>query len=116
MSAALLLEQAAHVHLLRSPPHEREYGFNAVLAGLRYNSAGNARLGLRCYRCALYENAQWASTPCAHCVMAWLLQPRVPYTSIWSGDCGGTDAAIGCGRASWLPAIVQACAQWLMMA
>ena len=53
MSAALLLEQAAHLQLLCTPPGVRKYAFHTVLAGLRYNSAGQARLGMRCYRCAV---------------------------------------------------------------
>lgn len=50
MRAGLLLEQAAHCLLARSPPHTRRFGFHLVLAGLRYDMCGQKGLAQRAYR------------------------------------------------------------------
>ena len=50
LGAAVLLEQAAHLELLCSPPARRKYAFHTVLAGLSYNGCGQARLGMHAYR------------------------------------------------------------------
>ena len=50
--AALLLEQAAYAQLRIAPPRRRKAGFQLVLAGLRYQAAGQRRLAAHCYRLA----------------------------------------------------------------
>ena len=53
LRAALLLEQAALCLLRVQPPHLRKFAFHMVLAGLRFNAAGQQRLGIRAYKCAM---------------------------------------------------------------
>ena len=40
LSSALFLEQAAHCFICMSPPMVRKYAFHMILAGHRFNKAG----------------------------------------------------------------------------
>lgn len=51
LRSALLLEQAAFCYLQASkPPMLRKFSFHMVLAGHRFNKAGQKKHSLRCYQ------------------------------------------------------------------
>ena len=53
LRAASLLEGASLFYLGSDPPAVRKYAVHAVLAGHRYNQAGNRACAVRCYAAAL---------------------------------------------------------------
>lgn len=61
LRAALLLEEAANLLLLATPPRLRKYAFHLVLAGLRYSKAGALTLASYSYRdvLSIYQNQGW---------------------------------------------------------
>lgn len=62
LRSALLLEQAAFCYLLASkPPMLRKFSFHMVLAGHRFNKAGQKKHSLRCYQQAyqVYKGKGW---------------------------------------------------------
>ncbi|KAE8746892.1 hypothetical protein FOCC_FOCC006312 [Frankliniella occidentalis] len=62
LRSALLLEQAAFCYLQASkPPMLRKFSFHMVLAGHRFNKAGQRKHSLRCYQQAyqIYKGKGW---------------------------------------------------------
>ncbi|KAJ1524202.1 hypothetical protein ONE63_010723 [Megalurothrips usitatus] len=62
LRSALLLEQAAFCYLQASkPPMLRKFSFHMVLAGHRFNKAGQKKHSLRCYQQAyqIYKDKGW---------------------------------------------------------
>lgn len=62
LRSALLLEQAAFCYLQASkPPMLRKFSFHMVLAGHRFNKAGQKKHSLRCYQQAyqIYKGKGW---------------------------------------------------------
>ncbi|GAB6022907.1 Trafficking protein particle complex 8 [Chamberlinius hualienensis] len=61
LRSALLLEQAAYCHLNVSSVNVRKYAFYMILAGHRFNKAGQKKHALRCYQQSLqvYQGKQW---------------------------------------------------------
>jgi hypothetical protein len=53
LRAALLLEGSAHAYLRSDPPMPRKFAIHSVLAGHRYNQAGQRAYAIRCYAGAL---------------------------------------------------------------
>ena len=45
LASALFLEQAAHCFIGMTAPMVRKYSFHMILAGHRFNKAGQVRLG-----------------------------------------------------------------------
>ncbi|XP_025115248.1 trafficking protein particle complex subunit 8-like isoform X3 [Pomacea canaliculata] len=62
LSSALFLEQAAHCFICMHPPMVRKYAFHMILAGHRFNKAGQRKHALRSYSQALqvYKSKHWA--------------------------------------------------------
>ncbi|CAH0382112.1 unnamed protein product [Bemisia tabaci] len=63
LRSALLLEQASYCYLhSRKPRMPRKYAFNLVLAGHRFNKAGQKKHTLRCYNQAhqVYQGKEWS--------------------------------------------------------
>ncbi|CAL1544174.1 unnamed protein product [Lymnaea stagnalis] len=62
LTSALFLEQAAHCFLVLKVPMVRKYAFHLILAGHRFNKAGQRKHSLRCYSQALqvYKAKHWS--------------------------------------------------------
>ncbi|KAI8746612.1 trafficking protein particle complex subunit 8 [Biomphalaria glabrata] len=62
LTSALFLEQAAHCFLALKVPMVRKYSFHMILAGHRFNKAGQRKHSLRCYTQALqvYKAKHWS--------------------------------------------------------
>ncbi|XP_070190978.1 trafficking protein particle complex subunit 8-like isoform X2 [Littorina saxatilis] len=62
LSSALFLEQAAHCFICMAPPMVRKYSFHMILAGHRFNKAGQRKHALRSYSQALqvYKSKHWS--------------------------------------------------------
>lgn len=61
LRSALLLEQAAHCFLNTKPSMIRKYAFHIILAGHRFNKAGQRKHALRAYKLAeqVYKDKNW---------------------------------------------------------
>ncbi|RUS81108.1 hypothetical protein EGW08_011148, partial [Elysia chlorotica] len=62
LTSALFLEQAAHCFLALKSPMVRKYSFHMILAGHRFNKAGQRKHSLRAYTQALqiYKGRHWS--------------------------------------------------------
>ncbi|GFR74415.1 trafficking protein particle complex subunit 8 [Elysia marginata] len=62
LTSALFLEQAAHCFLALKTPMVRKYSFHMILAGHRFNKAGQRKHSLRAYTQALqiYKARHWS--------------------------------------------------------
>ncbi|XP_076470015.1 trafficking protein particle complex subunit 8-like [Babylonia areolata] len=62
LSSALFLEQAAHCFIGMAAPMVRKYSFHMILAGHRFNKAGQRKHALRSYSQALqvYKSKHWS--------------------------------------------------------